>query len=982
MKINTYPFKLGHNPAAFGIVLFIALLFIFILIGTFLTRYETQRKDLLLYDQTLQNLHDMREALASRIYLNIYKASAVKSLVAMNPDFTQEDFARSIAVQFNGDHDLRNIALARDMVIQFMYPMEGNEAALGLDYTTLPDQFEAAQKAIEINEIVLAGPVSLVQGGTGIIARTPVHYKDPSTGEEKFWGLSSVVMLIDSIIVKAGITQGYNDLRIAIRGKDALGADGDVFWGDESIFMHNPTVQTIELPYGSWQIGAIPEQGWASQTVYFSALLWSYYIAAFIVLSFTFIIISLTLTRKNTADALRIAEEQLAKTAYDLTENIPVGTYTMVQSPEGGVAKFGFMSRRFLEMTRLTRETAEDPSKVFASIHPDDYNEWVERNLKTFAEKTHFLGETRTLIDGEVRWVKAESYPRILADGTTVWEGVLIDITEEKLLKEQILTEKERAEAANIAKSQFLANMSHEIRTPLNGLLGFTELLKNTPLTPVQQQYVQNALVSGQTLLGIISDILDFSKIEAGMLELESVKTDITELLENTLDIVKYPAEEKGLELLLNVDPDVPQYAYVDPVRLKQILANLLGNAVKFTKSGEIELKLACSMLDNCEAALLFSIRDTGIGISEEQREKLFKAFSQADNSTTRKFGGTGLGLTISEMIAAKMGSKIHFKSSTDEGSTFYFDLTTRVEDGVKQEFSGFNHVKRCLIIDDNTRSQQLLERMLTGWGIECASDNNASNALSRLETSPSFDVILCDYRMPGTDGLETFRIMMEKLNLTPGKQHFILMHASSEDVVFFDNCKAVGIHHFVSKPIKAGELYHGLRKLQQSEEPPTEVPNNRDIDHFGLKFKDVNILIAEDVVMNTMLLKSILGRVIPRARIFEAVNGIEAVDLFKSSRPDLIFMDVQMPELDGIEATIQIRSLEKGSGIHTPIITLTAGVFKEEQEKCYAAGMDYFLTKPVDAMKIRELLEAIFGGSNADNANAARAASVMENLP
>ena len=260
------------------------------------------------------------------------------------------------------------------------------------------------------------------------------------------------------------------------------------------------------------------------------------------------------------------------------------------------------------------------------------------------------------------------------------------DITKEKEVAEQIVA-REAAEKANQAKSEFLANMSHEIRTPLNSVIGFTDLLKKTPLSIVQQQYVNNANISGHALLDIINDILDFSKIEAGMLELDIIKSDMVQLFEESIDIVKFVAAKKDIEILLDVDLSMPRFANVDAIRFKQILANLLSNAIKFTLKGEVELKVRYKALDGDQGKLSVSVRDTGIGINKEQRTKLFKSFSQADSSTTRKFGGTGLGLVISQLIAEKMGATIKVKSTIGVGTVFYFDITTRFEAGKKVRF-------------------------------------------------------------------------------------------------------------------------------------------------------------------------------------------------------------------------------------------------------------------------------------------------------
>jgi PAS domain S-box-containing protein len=1019
-----------------GGALMVLLAAVFVLVGKQLIRSETSRHEQLRREEVLESLLDMRESLSSRIYLNIYKISAVSSLVAMNPDLTQEDFARAIEVQFRGDHDLRNIAVARGTVISYVYPIEGNQAIIGMDYSKVPDQFEAVSRAINLNEIVLAGPVALVQGGEGIIARTPIRIVNQATGEEEYWGISSSVMNIESLFEGGNMNSERDGLRIAIRGKDALGSAGEVFFGDASVFDSNPLLQTIELPHGSWKLAAVPVGGWEANTVFFTPMLWAYYFISLAVLMFTAIILRLTATRRQAQDALIAAEDLLKKTAYDLTESIPVGTYTMVQPPEGGLAMFKFMSRRFLELAGLTRELAEDPLKVFDAIHPEDYDEWIAKNVQAFTEKKPFFGETRVILNGELRWVQAESTPRSLPDGTTVWEGVLIDITEQKQLEEQLISEKEKAEAATLAKSQFLANMSHEIRTPLNGLIGFTDLLKNTPLTPEQQQYVNNANVSGHTLLGIISDILDFSKIEAGMLELEVHKTDLFTLMEDSIDVVRFIAEQKGLELLLNISEDAPRYAHVDPVRLKQVLANLLSNAVKFTESGEVELKLVTDYLDGNMARLSFSVRDTGIGISESQYEKLFSAFSQADTSTTRKFGGTGLGLSISEMIANKMGSKIRFTSKPGEGATFNFDIVVPIEEGEQaglarlgaaeqspiseagfskqstadsggQNLSGNQkgqvieqfvangasvdvgqnpHLPvqdlsgRCLLIDDNASSRAIQERMLRLLGLECASYSAAQDVLSLKIAPGDFDVIIIDYTMPGMDGLETIRRLGELHGLTPEKQHFILLHSSVESASLFRQCETLGITSFLSKPVRKRALLDTLlsmnlsRTTTSAHQADVHVPAstgdeaaktqgvicNQPDNHPACDCKSSvpRILIAEDVMMNMILLKAVLKSACPEAEIFEASDGKKAVERYTAVQPDIIFMDIQMPEMDGLDASRQIRALESSSGKRTPIVALTAGVLKEEKDHCFEAGMDEFLTKPLDARIIGTVLK------------------------
>ena len=362
--------------------------------------------------------------------------------------------------------------------------------------------------------------------------------------------------------------------------------------------------------------------------------------------------------------------------------------------------------------------------------------------------------------DGTIRNIKALATVLRDNEGHAIrMIGTNWDITAEKEALAQIAA-REEAEKANKAKSEFLANMSHEIRTPLNSVIGFTDLLKKTQLSLVQQQYVNSANISGHTLLGIINDILDFSKIEAGMLDLDSIKSDMMQLFEDSIDIVKFVAAEKDIELLLDIDHSMPRFAHVDAIRLKQILVNLLGNAVKFTMKGEVELKIRYQELDGGNGKISLSVRDTGIGINKEQQSKLFKSFSQADSSTTRMFGGTGLGLVISQLIAGKMGSAIHFKSTVGVGTVFYFDITTRFEAGEKPDYTTIKGVKRCLIIDDNANNQTIMKQMLLQWQIQSECCDSGFDALKIIEQPEPFDLIICDYKMPYFNGIETVRML------------------------------------------------------------------------------------------------------------------------------------------------------------------------------------------------------------------------------
>ncbi|TRZ44335.1 PAS domain S-box protein [Robertkochia solimangrovi] len=543
-------------------------------------------------------------------------------------------------------------------------------------------------------------------------------------------------------------------------------------------------------------------------------------------------------------------------------------------------------------------------------------------------------------------------------DEITGYLGVATDISQLKEMEVSLVKAKQKAETANRSKSEFLANMSHEIRTPLNGIIGFTDLLMKTTLSESQEHYMQTVYNSANHLLDIINDVLDFSKIEAGKLELNIEKIDLLELCSQTMDIIKHQAHAKSLEVLLDIPPLIDRFIYADTVRLRQILTNLLGNAVKFTEEGEVEMKIRHDKLEQQEGfnRFTFSIRDTGVGIAPHNLSKIFRAFDQEDSSTTRKYGGTGLGLTISNRLLELMGSKLEVTSEPGKGSVFSFTIDFRSEKGISTaKKPGFIKVQKVLVVDDNDHNKSILSEMLQVKKIEVITASNGIEALEILENSSQFDLMIIDYNMPYMNGIEVVKHIRETFNIHKDLLPVMLLHSSVEDTIINKACKELDIQFNITKPISIRQLCTTVdmieRPPKQMDDKIYEVTNQTSLNDVAC-----NVLIAEDNPVNKLLARTLIQKLVPLATIIEADDGAIAVEKFLENKIDIIFMDIQMPVMSGIEATRKIRSLENGTS-RVPIVALTARSIKGEKEKSITYGMDEYLSKPVIFETIRQTL-------------------------
>jgi two-component system, sensor histidine kinase and response regulator len=565
--------------------------------------------------------------------------------------------------------------------------------------------------------------------------------------------------------------------------------------------------------------------------------------------------------------------------------------------------------------------------------------------------------------DGRVTWASTTKAPLPDLSGKVIGTfGISQDITELRLAQDELKRAKEAAETASRAKSEFLANMSHEIRTPMNGIIGMTELALDTPLSPDQREYLTMVKDSADSLLSLINDILDFSKIEAGKLALDSCDFSLHDTLASTLKVLALRAHQKGLELAWRADPGVPRELAGDPGRLRQIVINLVGNAIKFTEQGEVVLFVETESRDAEGVVLHFAVRDTGIGIAPEKQRVIFDAFTQGDTSMTRKYGGTGLGLAITAKLVELMGGNFWVESVPAKGSTFHF--TARF--GVAKDLPRLHPLPDAtslrglpvLVVDDNATNRRILESMLARWEMRPTLASRGLQGLALLEEAAHggdpFALVLLDAQMPEMDGFA----LAEKIKQNPklvGPTIMMLTSAGQRGDVA--RCRELGIAVYLIKPIRQSELLDALTMALGKIPGPSESPPVVTRHTLREIRRKLRILLAEDNVVNQQLAVRLLEK--QGHDVAVASDGGEALALLEKSHFDAVLMDVQMPEMDGLRATAAIREKEKSAGGHIPIIAMTAHVMPGDRERCLAAGMDDYVTKPINP---EHLLAAVEG--------------------
>lgn len=577
-------------------------------------------------------------------------------------------------------------------------------------------------------------------------------------------------------------------------------------------------------------------------------------------------------------------------------------------------------------------------------------------------KKFHGPDELFWRADGASLAVEMWSYPVVHQGELRGSVVTFLDVTERKQAEQALHRAKEDAEGANRAKSDFLANMSHEIRTPMNGILGMTALALETELNVEQREYLEMVKSSGESLLTLLNDILDLSKIEAGKIELDASDFSIESCIEEALQPLAISAQKKGIELLWDVAADVPKVVCGDPTRLRQVLINLAGNALKFTSHGEVAIQVSCDSPRNENFLIHFIVSDTGIGISPENQKKIFSPFSQADMSTTRRFGGTGLGLSISERLVRLMGGRIWVESSEGKGSRFHFQVLLQPAQGTDAPTQSSDSRRlptgcRILVVDDSATNCRLIERLLVQWKLIPVIARTGEEAIRVIKESciieQRFSAMILDQEMPQFGGIELVEMLQS--STAPPLPPVILMLSRPLDTKARLECERLGIARTILKPIRRAWLLEALQ--QTAGEPQKELTSelSKVSAHGGISLR---VLIAEDNLVNQRLISRLLEKM--GHQVVVASDGMAVLRILERGEVDLIAMDMQMPILDGVETTRKIRATEGASGTHIPIVAMTANAFAEDRRKCLEAGMDGFVVKPVSAQSIRDEMERV----------------------
>lgn len=864
--------------------------------------------------------------------------------------------------------------------VYYLEPYTGNVNALGFDLGSEKKRLKTLQRAADSGQPTVSEPITLVQGekkSRGLLFFHPVYLngKPIDTLEqrrENLAGFALGVHLVDKLI--QATTNGVSSNKFDLNIHDTTFGIRKPIYANGDVNLNNILFRK-ELPIGgrTWMLEASPKYNLLEEKSFTG------WILIFITLSLALassVLILTSLYRARTirklVDEKTLSLERTSKYLSGILESavdaiISIDTKGNILSLNPAAEDiFGYQADKLL---------GENVKVLMPTPYHEEHDGYLKNYLGTGRKKVIGIGRevTGKRKDGSTFPMELSVSEVVVGDIHT-FTGIVRDISARKAAEHAIIQAKEQAEVANKTKSDFLATMSHEIRTPMNGVLGMSHILLETKLTTEQRDYVNSIKSSGDALLTIINDILDLSKIEAGKLEIEPITFDLKATMFEMAELLTVAAKNKGLELILHFPSNVHPMLIGDPGRIRQILLNLASNAIKFTDKGHVLISIKNISANDTQLTSRFSIEDTGIGIKKSAQRKLFNAFTQEDASTTRKYGGTGLGLTICQRLVELMGgSSIHINSKPGKGSKFWFDLTLPIAERKIQALpslpENINNI-RVLVVDDNEVNRHIYSEYLKSWGIKSETADSATKAIKLLKrgtmVNKPFHIVLSDYCMPEINGEEFASKTFADTEIV--KPRFILLASTGtrgDNKRFFN----AGFSGYLIKPIDPSVLMNVLIQLidqVNNKQETSELITRHSIEQSRLKekidvrtndfSKTIRVLLAEDNLVNQKVAIKILQKM--NCTVDAAANGQEAVNMVKQFPYQLIFMDCQMPEMDGYEATGVIKKYLKEHNMEIPIIAMTANAIKGDREKCIAAGMDDYLSKPIDQNKLQSVIK------------------------